>query len=230
MDFKKSPQGRFKSLAGERKNPFSSNREQRNTTSSSTSSGGKYVPPSKRDKRKNRRNERLRLPEAEERRKAPTPPPDMKNAELFPSLGSPSINEVKSSVSEQKEEVDSKPSFAAITGEKEESPDAPVEKEPLKPGWVRLFRGPNGEFMKEYGPPVPESDFFKRMREYEQRKAREQLLETLERNIAYSREMDPYYDRYCDEYDDDDYDEDYESEHEYVEEIVSDEDDYDYDY
>ena len=228
MDFKKSPQGRFKSLAGERKNPFSSNREHRNTTPSSTSSGGKYVPPSKREKKKNRRNERLRLPEAEERRKAPTPPPDTTNAELFPSLGSLSNSEVKSSVVvEQKEEVESKPSFAAITGEKEESPVTSVEKEPLKPGWVRLFRGPNGEFMQERGPPVPESDFFKRMREHEERKAREQLLETLERHIAYAREMDPYYDSYHQEYDEDDCD-DYESDHEYVEEYVSDDEDYDY--
>ena len=226
MDFNKSPKGRFNSLAGEKNNPFSSNREHRNTTPTSSSSGGKYVPPSKRGGKKGRRSERMRLPDVEDRRKAPTPPPDTKDAELFPSL-SQSCNSVSVPVEEKKERRrETKLSFAAITTEKEDANKQTKEKEPLKPGWVRLFRGPNGEFMQEHGPPVPESDFFKRMREHEERKARQQLLDTLERNIAYTREMDPYYDDYRQEYDDADDDDEYESDHEYLEEYVSDEDDY----
>ena len=232
MDFKRPPEGRFKSLAGERKNPFSSNQNQRNTTPTSSSSGSnrnksKYVPPSKRNKNIQREpKEGMRLPDVEDRRKAPTPPPDTQNIELFPSL---STLKQESEPNEDSESKEVKASFATIATEKQENEVETKEKEPLKPGWVRLFRGNNGEIIHEHGPPVPESDFFRRMREHEERKAREQLLETLERNIAYSREMDPYYDDYCDQYgDDDDEDEEYVSDHEYVEEYDS--EGYDEDY
>ena len=218
MDFNNSPNGRFNYIAGEKKNPFSSNREHRNTTPTSSKSGSKYQPPSKRGDR----HGRMRL--REDRHKAPTPPPDTKDAELFPSLSQTS--NLENVPVEEKEE--SKISFAAITTEKENSQKETKDNEPVKPGWIKLFRGPNGEFMQEHGPPVPERDFFKRMREYEEQKAHQQLLDTLERNIAYSREMDPYYDDYCQKYDEEEDDYDDVSDHDYVEEYVSDEDDDNY--
>ena len=229
MDIKKTPQGRFNSLAGERQNPFGSSRQRRNSNSDDNSSSGgstngRYVPPSKRNankrnngRRGNNRSEGILLPNVEDRRKAPTPPPDTGNQELFPSLGS-----VVKAVDKPDDET-AKPSFAAIATDKEESPKVPVEKEPLKPGWVRLFRGPNGEIMREHGPPVPENPYIKRLKEYEQHLARQHLIDTLERNIAYTREMDPYYDGYDheqDDYDEED-DEEYMSDHEYVEEYES---------
>ena len=301
MDFNKSPEGRFKSLAGERKNPFGSSRQPRNSptddnSSSGGSTNGKYVPPSKRnnnrrdnnrrdnDRRGNRRTEGMVLPDADDRRKAPTPPPDTNNEEQFPSLVTaakianmpvwnkpPQITRTQSNESTQsplpdtpqeEPQVESdteseeichcchipitdldttnhtivkkpnpvtKPSFASIAKEKEEAPSTPSEKEPLKPGWVRLFRGPNGEFMQEHGPPVPENPYFKQVKEYEERRARQQLIDTLERNIAYTREMDPYYEDYNSDQDDYEEDEEGMSDHEYVEEYESEdysEDDY----
>lgn len=122
----------------------------------------------------------------------------------------------------------SKPSFASVASVKEESAPVP-DREPLKPGWVRLFKGPNGETLREEGPPVPEPEYLKRMREIDERRARQQLISSLERSIAYAREMDPYYDDYNP--DQDDYEsEEVESDHEYVAEYASDYDDDDYGY
>lgn len=248
MDFNKSPEGRFKSLAGERKALIGSSRQPHNSpTDDNTRSGGRtngtYVPPSKRNNNKRdngrRRTEGMVLPNANHRRKSTTTPPDNKNQELFPSLISASNKSTLGNALQEKTQVVldteseennyccdisvsdldtpnynlvKKPSFASITMNKEEVPSTPPEREPLKPGWVRLFRDPKGEFMKEYGPPVPENPYFKQVREYEQRRVRQQLIDTLERNIAYTREMDAYYDDYNP--DQDDYDYDYEDEDE----------------
>jgi hypothetical protein len=257
MDFNKSHEGRFKSLAGERNNLFGSSSQPHNsTTDDNTRSGGSkngsYVPPSKRNNNKRdngrRRTEGMLLPDANHQCKAPTTPPDMKEQELFPSIISASKTSNKSQHStlgnalQEKPHVESdtsyccdilvsvldtpnlnlvkKPSFASIAMNKEEAPSTPSERESLKPGWVRLFKGPKGEFMKEYGPPVPENPYFKQVRDYEERRVRQQLIDTLERNIAYTREMDSYYDNYNPDQDEDDeegmsdieYDEEYESE------------------
>jgi hypothetical protein len=272
MDFNKSPEGRFKYLAGEPNNLFGSSRQPRNSpnddnTNYRSTTIGSYVPPSKRNNNKRdngrRRTEGMILPDANHQRKAPTTPPDIKDQERFPSLISVSKTSNKSTLGNALQEkpqvvldteseennyccdisvsdldtpnynLVKKPSFASITMNKEEAPSTPPEREPLKPGWVRLFRDPNGEFMKEYGPPVPENPYFKQVREYQQRRVRQQLIDTLERNIAYTREMDSYYDCYNpdqDDYeDDDDDDEEGLSDNEYTEEYESEdysEDDY----
>ena len=230
MDFNKTQLGRFNSLASERNNPFSSSRQARNGPSSDGSSSegsinGLYLPPStsnaiKRndDRCENRSTEHIFL--SDDRRNKPTPPPDTENRELFPSLTS----EVKI-YDEQREDV-TKPSFVAITTDKEEVPKVPNEKELLKPGWVKLFRGPNLEIMREHGPSVVETPYIKSLKEYEYHLALENLIDTLERNIAYTRELDPYYEHYnCDQDKDN---EKYLSDNDYVEECESDysEDDY----
>ena len=202
MDLKKTLQNRFNSLAGERKNLFSSSKQRRGSScddnnSSKEITNGRYVPPSKRnankcnndnnnDKQKNSKTQGIFLPDSEDKLKATTQVPDIENKELFPSLGSDII------IVEKPIDETEKPSFTAIATDKEESPKVEVEKETLKPGWVRLFIGPNGEFMREDGPPLPESPYIKRLKEYEERLARQLLIDTLERNIAYTREMDPY--------------------------------------
>jgi len=220
MDFNKTSQGRINSFAGDQKTHFGSRRHRRNSNSDDNSNyggsnNGRYVPPSKRNANKYNSmcgiSDGIFLPDAEDRRKAP--PPDTGNQERFPSLTS-----TANIVSEPDKET-SNPSFAAIATDKEVSPKVPVEKEPLKPGWVRRFRGPNGEIMCEHGPPVPENPYIKRIKYYEEYLARQHLIDTLERNIAYTREMDLYYDVY------DDYD-DYNREQDYYED--EDEDDYDY--
>lgn len=198
MDLKKTLQKRFNSLAGERKNLFSSSKQRHDSnfddnSSSKQITSGPYMPPSKRNtnkssngKQQNSKTQGIILPDAEDKLKAPTQVPDIGNKELFPSLGSDII------IVEKPIDETEKPSFTAIATDKEESPKVQVEKETLKPGWVKLFIGPNGEFMREDGPPLPESPYIKRLKEYEERLARQLLIDTLERNIAYTREMDPY--------------------------------------
>ena len=198
MDLKKTLQSRFNSLAVERKNLFSSSKQRRGSNSDYSSisgeiSDGRYVPPSKRNvnkssnsKQQNSKTQGICLPDAEDKLKATTQVPDIENQELFPSLGSDII------IVEKPVDKTAKPTFTAIATDKQESPKVQVEKETLKPGWVRLFIGPNGEFMREDGPPLPESPYIKRLKEYEERLARQLLIDTLERNIAYTREMDPY--------------------------------------
>ena len=157
---------------------------------------GKYIPPNMRKKKGHPRLGRMLVSGIE------TMAPDTKNCALFPYLSKPIIE----NKSECKDTY--KPSFVSITAEKEAVPKEKKKQDILKPGWVRLFRGRNGEFMQEFGPiiPRPESESDRNIRDYEQHKAYEYLTATLARNIASSREMDPYYDAEAHDADEDDYD------------------------
>jgi hypothetical protein len=226
MDFNRSRNTRFNNLVNDddRKNSFkSSKRPKRNNTPDNHGTGenrGTYLAPDKRGTINRPRDGGLVLSKKKIKEKEIIVP-DTQSCELFPSLNE--NTQTNNTLEDQKTNLTV--SFSNIAAEKESAPIPPkIINDEIKPGWVKLFRGPNGEFMREYGPSVPEPEFFARMREYEQYLAHKNLIETLERNSAYNREMDPYYDYHYPAYEDD-----YDEEEEYEEEIYEEyeEDEYD---
>jgi len=228
MDFNKSRNTRFNNLVNDndRKNSFkSSKRPKRNNTPDNHGTGesrGTYLAPDKRGTLNRPREGGMFLSRKKEK-EIKIIVPDTESCELFPSLNENDNKTDNNILQDQKSNLTV--SFSNIAAEKESAPIPPkIINDEIKPGWVKLFRGPNGEFMREYGPSVPEPEFFARMREYDQYLAHKNLIETLERNSAYNREMDPYYDYHYPQYEDD-YDEEEEYEEEEYEEYE--EDDYD---
>ena len=158
-------------------------------------------------------------------------PPDRKDESLFPTLES-SINIEHKNNDENNEnhnnnhdnddnhdDDDNIATFADLVT----FTDSPVKKEKIvkddiKPGWIRLSRGPNGELVKEYGTAVPKSQFWINWEHADEQKKRQALIDTLERNMAYVRWAFPYeksYEPSEDDYDSsDDYEEEWVSEEE----------------
>ena len=177
---------------------------------------GKYVAPGKRS-RDNKTSKSTGLSLSKSRNKKPVKSiaPDRNDESLFPTLeGSANIEHKNDD-----DDLDEKTSFADLVS----STEPPVKKEKIikndiKPGWVRLSRGSNGELIKEYGPPVPKSQFWIDWERAEQERKRQALIDTLERNMAYVRWAYPYenwYEPSDDEYDsDNDYEEEWVSEEE----------------
>ena len=177
---------------------------------------GKYVAPGKRS-RDNKTSKSSGLSLSKNRNKKVVKPvaPDRNDESLFPTLDGCAKIEDKDDSDHDNE----KTSFADLVT----STDPPVKKEKIvkddiKPGWVRLSRGPNGELIKEYGPEVPKSQFWINWERAEEERKRQALIDTLERNMAYVRWAYPYENWY------EPSDNEYDSGDDYEEEWVSEED------
>ena len=172
---------------------------------------GKYVAPGKRSRDNTPpRQQGLSLT----RKKPPPKAPDRNDATAYPTLGGVIVPEV------DKEDVEEeKTSFADLLTATEVKPkQEKVYKDDIKPGWVRLSRGPNGQIMREYGPEVPKSQFWINWERAEEQRKRQDLIDTLERHREYARWAYPYENWYEPSDDEDECDDGC------VEEWVSDED------
>jgi len=181
---------------------------------------GKYLAPGKRS-RDNKNSKSSGLTLSKNRDKKPLKPtaPDRNDESLFPTLDG-SVNTTLENEETDKEV--NKTTFADLVV----STDTPIKKEKvinndIKPGWVKLSRGPNGRLIREYGPPVPKSQFWIDWERAELERKRQALIDTLERNREYVRWAYPYENWYDDE---SDY-EDFEDAELYDEEWVSEDED-----
>ena len=173
---------------------------------------GKYVAPGLR-KRNPTPPKRQGLALSRDR----TPPkpraPSIADEAAFPTLGEAPVETTTTEVGEK--------SFAELCSAVDPPPaKEKVYKDDIKPGWVRLSRGPNGQLIREYGPEVPKSQFWIDWERAEVERKRQALIDTLERNMAYVRWAYPY------ENWDEPSDDEYESDDGMIEEWVSEDEDY----
>tara|TARA_B100000902_G_scaffold391235_1_gene441556 strand:+ start:529 stop:1284 length:756 start_codon:yes stop_codon:yes gene_type:complete len=180
-----------------------------------TKPSGKYVAPGSRNRHPTPpKRQGLAL----SRDRTPPKPraPSIADNTAFPTLGETPVenNNVDTN------DIGDK-SFAELCSTRDPPPvKEKVYKDDIKPGWVRLSRGPNGELVREYGPEVPKSQFWIDWERAEVERKHQALIDTLERNMAYVRWAYPYENWY------EPSDDEYESDDGMIEEWVSDEDQY----
>ena len=176
----------------------------------------KYVAPGKRS-RDNTPNKKRGLEIKRDKTASKPKAPELKDAAAFPTFGDVEVQHVDP-IKETQDVDDEKMTFAQLASAKDPIlPKPKIYKDDIKPGWVRLSRGKNGELIKEYGPEVPKSQFWIDWENAEKQRKRQALIDVLEKNMAYVRWAYPYEDWYDDESeyeDDDDFEEEWVSEDE----------------
>jgi len=159
---------------------------------------GKYVAPNQRKKLTENKGLNIKREQKPKKKEAPV----LSNEVAFPSLGEGITLNEESDVPEGE-------SFAAKAATVDPIVKPKIIDYDIEPGWVRLRRGKNGELIKEYGPEVPKSQFWIDWERAEEERKRRDLIETLERNMAYVRWAYPYetwWESEDDDYENSDYD------------------------